>query len=51
MSDKIKVVVTDYIEDNLDWEAEKLVERGIILLFILRSTMKQGILSMPKPWL
>jgi D-3-phosphoglycerate dehydrogenase len=30
MSDKIKVVVTDYIEDNLDWEAEKLVERGII---------------------
>lgn len=30
MSDKIKVIVTDYIEDNLDWEAEKLVERGII---------------------
>jgi D-3-phosphoglycerate dehydrogenase len=30
MSDKIKVVVTDYIEDNLDWEAEKLVEKGII---------------------
>jgi D-3-phosphoglycerate dehydrogenase / 2-oxoglutarate reductase len=30
MSDKIKVVVTDYIEDNLDWEAGKLVERGIV---------------------
>lgn len=30
MNDKIKVVVTDYIEDNLDWEVEKLAEKGII---------------------
>ena len=28
MSDKIKVVVTDYIEDNLDWEAEELAKHG-----------------------
>jgi D-3-phosphoglycerate dehydrogenase len=25
----MKVVVTDYIEDNLDWEAEELARRGI----------------------
>ncbi len=25
----MKVVVTDYIEDNLDWEARQLAERGI----------------------
>lgn len=30
MSNKIKVVVTDYIEDNLDWEAEKLAGKGIV---------------------
>jgi D-3-phosphoglycerate dehydrogenase / 2-oxoglutarate reductase len=30
MSDKVKVVVTDYIEDNLDWEAEKLAGKEII---------------------
>lgn len=30
MNNKIKVVVTDYIEDNLDWEAEKLAEKGIV---------------------
>lgn len=29
MSEKFKVVVTDYIEDNLDWEAKKLSEKGI----------------------
>lgn len=29
MTDKFKVVVTDYIEDNLDWEAKKLKETGI----------------------
>ena len=26
---KLKVVVTDYIEDNLDWEAEELAQAGI----------------------
>ena len=30
MSNKIKVVVTDYIEDNLDREAGKLAEKGIV---------------------
>jgi D-3-phosphoglycerate dehydrogenase / 2-oxoglutarate reductase len=29
MSKNIKVVVTDYIEENLDWEAGKLAEKGI----------------------
>ena len=29
MSENIKVVVTDYIEKNLDWESEKLTEKGI----------------------
>ncbi|NQT93246.1 MAG: C-terminal binding protein [Lentisphaerae bacterium] len=29
MSEKIKVVVTDYIEDDLDWEAEQLAGHGI----------------------
>ena len=29
MTDRVKVVVTDYIEDNLDWEAEKLQAAGI----------------------
>lgn len=29
MSNKIKVVVTDYIEDNLDWEKEQLAKQGI----------------------
>ena len=29
MAEKLKVVVTEYIEDNLDWEAEQLAERGI----------------------
>lgn len=29
MLDKCKVVVTDYIEDDLDWEAEKLKVAGI----------------------
>ncbi len=29
MSERVKVVVTDYIEDNLDWEAEELAKRGI----------------------
>ena len=28
MQKPIKVVVTDYIEDNLDWEAEELAKRG-----------------------
>ena len=27
MAEKIKVVVTDYIEDTLDWEAEQLKEK------------------------
>lgn len=30
MSNKIKVVVTDYIEDNLNWEVEKLAKKGIV---------------------
>jgi D-3-phosphoglycerate dehydrogenase / 2-oxoglutarate reductase len=30
MSNKIKVVVTDFIEENLDWEAGKLAEKGIL---------------------
>lgn len=29
MSDKFKVVVTDYIEDDLDWEAKQLAEKDI----------------------
>jgi D-3-phosphoglycerate dehydrogenase len=29
MTNKIKVVVTDYIEDNLDWEAEQLRSHNI----------------------
>ena len=29
MAQKIKVAVTDYIEDNLDWEAEQLAKAGI----------------------
>jgi len=29
MSEKTKVVVTDYIEQDLDWEAEELAKRGI----------------------
>lgn len=29
MSQKMKVVVTDYIEDNLDWEAEQLAKAGL----------------------
>lgn len=29
MADRVKVVVTDYIEDNLEWEAGKLAEAGI----------------------
>ena len=29
MAEKIKAVVTDYIEDNLDWEAGELARRGI----------------------
>ncbi len=31
MSKNIKVVVTDYIEENLDWEVKKLAEKGIAL--------------------
>jgi len=30
MTQSFKVVVTDYIEDNLDWEAEKLKAAGIL---------------------
>ncbi|HEO70012.1 MAG TPA: C-terminal binding protein, partial [Candidatus Hydrogenedentes bacterium] len=29
MTEQLKVAVTDYIEDNLDWEAEELAKRGI----------------------
>lgn len=29
MGNRLKVVVTDYIEDNLDWEAEQLAKAGI----------------------
>ena len=29
MGDRLKVVVTDYIEDNLDWEAQELNKAGI----------------------
>ena len=29
MSQKVKVVVTDYIEEDLNWEAEQMAERGI----------------------
>jgi D-3-phosphoglycerate dehydrogenase len=29
MPEKLKVVVTDYIEDNLDWEAEQLAKAGL----------------------
>ena len=29
MAEKLKVVVTDYIEDNLDWEAEQLAKAGL----------------------
>ena len=29
MAEKIKVVVTDYIEPNLDWEEQQFAERGI----------------------
>lgn len=29
MSEKFKAVVTDYIEENLDWEKEELSKRGI----------------------
>ncbi len=29
MPEKVKVVVTDYIEDNLDWEAEQLAKAGM----------------------
>jgi D-3-phosphoglycerate dehydrogenase len=29
MTKRIKAVVTDYIEDNLDWEAEQLTKAGI----------------------
>ena len=29
MSERIKVVVTDYIEEDLNWEAEELAKRGI----------------------
>jgi len=29
MGERLKVVVTDYIEDNLDWEAEQLAATGI----------------------
>jgi len=29
MAERVKVVVTDYIEDNLDWEAEQLARAGI----------------------
>jgi D-3-phosphoglycerate dehydrogenase len=30
VSNAIKVVVTDYVEDNLDWEAEELCRRGTL---------------------
>jgi len=29
MPERLKVVVTDYIEDNLDWEAEQLSKAGV----------------------
>jgi D-3-phosphoglycerate dehydrogenase len=29
MPDKLKVVVTDYIENDLDWEAERMAELGV----------------------
>jgi len=29
MSDKIKVVVTDHLESDLDWEAEEMARRGV----------------------
>jgi len=29
MAQRLKVVVTDYIEDNLDWEIEQLAKAGI----------------------
>jgi D-3-phosphoglycerate dehydrogenase len=29
MGERLKVVVTDYIEDNLDWEAEQIAKAGL----------------------
>jgi len=29
MSDRLKVIVTDYIEPDLDWEAEEMAKRGV----------------------
>lgn len=45
MRNRIKVVVTDYIEENLDWEAEELNKRGgfIFRAFQLKSTSEDEI--------
>jgi D-3-phosphoglycerate dehydrogenase / 2-oxoglutarate reductase len=46
MSKKIKVVVTDYIEENLDWEAEKLGEKGIVFeLYQLKHKPEEEVLA------
>jgi D-3-phosphoglycerate dehydrogenase / 2-oxoglutarate reductase len=34
MIERVKVTVTDYLEDNLDWEAEELARRGVDFSFL-----------------
>ncbi len=46
MSKNIKVVVTDYIEENLDWEAGKLAEKGIgFEIFQLKNNSEAEVLE------
>jgi D-3-phosphoglycerate dehydrogenase len=46
MPEKLKVVVTDYIEDNLDWELEELSGRGIdFKCFQLKFKSEQEVLE------
>ena len=46
MSENIKVVVTDYIEADLEWEAKKLAEKGIVFeIYQLKNNSEEEVLE------